>query len=207
MCYLLSKPDDWEVNVKHLATTCKEGRDAIYKVIDELLEEGYMSREQQKEKGRFLGYDYTVNEQARKPEPENTLPEKPYTVESTILNTEGLNTEESKGPVSPATKSPVKKEEVPIRDRKISFLKLIIDWIAVNPSKYPKLMYNDFAKYWIESSFKKKKVKLRFEDQEYFDVGRRLGTWFQKVKDETTKEYWEKENQIGTVNDLFKKLL
>lgn len=202
MCYLLSKPDDWEVNVKHLATTCKEGRDAIYKVIDELLEEGYMTREQLKDKGRFLGYDYTVLERAVKPEPDKTLPEKPDTVDSTLLNTEVLNTEVVN---TPGAKSSSEKKEVTMTQRKINFLKLVIDYATDNPSKHPKLMYVEFAKYWVESSMHKKKVILRFEAQDFFDIGRRLSTWLQKVNDVTLHGYWDSEAKVETLNALFKK--
>lgn len=195
MCYLLSKPVDWVVNVRHLCKTCSEGRDAIYKVIEELLNEGYMTREQSKENGKFTGYDYTVYEE---PVPTIPLPEKPYTENTPILNTDVSKKESSK------EATPVDPDKM-IRDKKINFLKLIIDWISDNPSAYPKLMFVEFAKYWVESSIGKKKIQLRYEEQDFFDIGRRLSTWFKKVKQEDLNTYWEQEPKVGTVNDLFKK--
>lgn len=100
--------------------------------------------------------------------------------------------------------SPVNIEEQ-LRNKKILFLKKVIDWIGVNPNKYPKLMYVDFARHWVESTMMKKKVILRFEEQRFFEIGKRLSTWFQKSKDEILRDYWEKEDKVGTVNDLFKK--
>lgn len=43
--YLLSRPDGWEVRANHLATIFKEGRDAIYKALKELVAAGLMELE------------------------------------------------------------------------------------------------------------------------------------------------------------------
>lgn len=43
--YLLSRPDGWEVRASHLATVFKEGRDAIYKALKELVAAGLMELE------------------------------------------------------------------------------------------------------------------------------------------------------------------
>jgi uncharacterized phage protein (TIGR02220 family) len=43
LCYLLSKPDNWEVNVNHLAKQRKTGRDGIYGILGRLREKGYVS--------------------------------------------------------------------------------------------------------------------------------------------------------------------
>lgn len=40
--YFLSKMDRWQINVKHLISVRKEGRDAIYAIINELKAYGYM---------------------------------------------------------------------------------------------------------------------------------------------------------------------
>jgi hypothetical protein len=42
--------------------------------------------------------------------------------------------------------------------------------------KYPREMLNEFFLYWTESS-QTKKERLRYQDEKYFDVGRRLATW------------------------------
>lgn len=80
---LLSFPDDWEINVKHLVRTNPEGRDKIYKLIAELVSHRYMERNNARSsEGRFGGSDYLVHEL---PLPENTdtdspLPDLPDTV-------------------------------------------------------------------------------------------------------------------------------
>jgi len=41
-CYLMSKPDKWEARAYHLVNEFKEGRDAIYASLNELVEAGLM---------------------------------------------------------------------------------------------------------------------------------------------------------------------
>lgn len=43
--YLLSRPEGWDVRASHLATIFKEGRDAIYKALKELVAAGLMELE------------------------------------------------------------------------------------------------------------------------------------------------------------------
>lgn len=40
----LSNSDDWELNIKEIITRSKNGRDAHYKIIDELIQHGYFAR-------------------------------------------------------------------------------------------------------------------------------------------------------------------
>lgn len=205
LCYLISRPPNWNVSVVHLSNTFKEGRDAIYSIITELEEAGYIVRFRIKDdKGRHLSIEYHVYETKQVPQTEIPKMEVPNEENPDTNKERALITKESN---NESTTNYSKKNEMPIRNRKITFLKMVIDWIAENPSKYPKLMYNEFAKYWIERSISTKKIKLRFEDQPYFEIGRRLGTWFKNVKPDVLKEYWEQEANTATVNDLFKKLL
>jgi len=202
LCYLISKPVTWTVNVAHLYKVCKEGKDAIYATINELIEAKYIVRVRTKDdKGKHIGVDYYVYEY---PQRENPDVESPVLEKPGISNTESsINKEGSKGPDKSGFNPPIKKEVQTLYQRKIMFLKLVIDWIAENDTKYPKLMYVDFANYWVEQSVSTK-VKLRFEEQRFFDIGRRLGTWFKKVKQEDLQAYWQKEKELPTVNDLFK---
>jgi hypothetical protein len=65
MSKMLSLPDDWDYTVTGLAAICKEGREAVRKVLQELEEAGYLERDQSREGGRFSGYDYNLYEQPR----------------------------------------------------------------------------------------------------------------------------------------------
>lgn len=44
VCLLLSHPVTWQLEVKQLIKTYQEGRDAVYKMINEAIEHGYMGR-------------------------------------------------------------------------------------------------------------------------------------------------------------------
>lgn len=87
-CYLLSRPDHWRVSVEHLAKKGRgAGRDKLYRIIDELMEQGYAERTQRRmPSGKVNGYEYVVHEIriSRCTEKLSTgtppFPEKPYTV-------------------------------------------------------------------------------------------------------------------------------
>ncbi len=94
--YLLSRPDDWKVQVNDLRKRGDLGRDGIYKLLRELRDTGYVrflrSRDQQ---GRIRGGTYMVQEIANPPhpdlpdtvEPDTAVPD-PVNPEA-LLNTEG----------------------------------------------------------------------------------------------------------------------
>ena len=44
--YCMSRPDDWEFHVSHLATVSKEKERAIYAALDELIKAGVVVRTQ-----------------------------------------------------------------------------------------------------------------------------------------------------------------
>ncbi len=72
--YLLSKPDGWTVNPSHLWQEKKGvrgcGRDAVYKLLNELIEVGFIHRFQLRDaKGVTEGFDYFVYD-APQPNPE-----------------------------------------------------------------------------------------------------------------------------------------
>ena len=60
LAYLLCMPDDWQIYVSELANHHKEHKDTIAKAINELIDAGYVVREQVRENGKFSGYDYSV---------------------------------------------------------------------------------------------------------------------------------------------------
>lgn len=54
LAYLMTKPDDWRVNSRHLAAIGPDGRSAVLNALDELGEFGYFTRKKFKdEKGRW----------------------------------------------------------------------------------------------------------------------------------------------------------
>ncbi len=63
LSYLLSLPDDWRINVSDLVNRSKDGEKATYSTIKELVENGYISKDQGREAGGAFGQvNYTVYE-------------------------------------------------------------------------------------------------------------------------------------------------
>ena len=76
LCYLLSKPDDWEVKIDDLKRAGNCGRDRIYRILEELLAAGYLERIQERdEQGRWQPGVYLVHEVSILPVEEQPLPE------------------------------------------------------------------------------------------------------------------------------------
>ena len=84
---MLRQPDDWDYSVRGLAAMCKEGRDAVAAVLNELIEVGYVVRRQiHKENGVFGGVEYIVYETPQRV----PCPEK---ADTDMADTETPNTE------------------------------------------------------------------------------------------------------------------
>lgn len=77
LTYLLSKPDDWNIQKKSLHRNFKNGRDATNTAFNELIESGYIEVKQNREAGRFKSVDYIVYDE-KLPQTEN-----PFTVKNT----------------------------------------------------------------------------------------------------------------------------
>jgi hypothetical protein len=60
-CYMASMPDDWKFYQGVMAKELGYTKDTLRKYIEELLETGYLNREQRRETGKFDSYDYTLN--------------------------------------------------------------------------------------------------------------------------------------------------
>jgi predicted transcriptional regulator len=60
--YLLTKPDYWKLQVNDIVKHCTEGRSSIYSGIKELMEAGYIFREEIRIDGNFSGYNYYIFE-------------------------------------------------------------------------------------------------------------------------------------------------
>jgi hypothetical protein len=62
LAFLLSKPDNWEINIKNLIKQAKDGKEAIYSGIKELITFGYIVRVESRNKGRFAQIEYLIYE-------------------------------------------------------------------------------------------------------------------------------------------------
>lgn len=92
------------------------------------------------------------------------------------------------------------------KDLKTEFLKSVVEWVKINPGKYPQLMYVEFCEYWIEKSPTGK--KMRFQAEKFFDLGRRLSTWFKsEICQKKLPDFWEKEKNLPGINVLLRNLI
>lgn len=100
--YLFSKPDGWQFNPKIIIKEIKEGRDAFYAAMKELVDCGYICRHQPNA-GKFGSSVYRFVDPTKvkacaekpytgKPYTENPYTENPY-ADTNITNTELTNTE------------------------------------------------------------------------------------------------------------------
>lgn len=58
--YCMSRPNDWQFHVSHLATVSKNGVDSVYAALKELIAEGLVQKVQKNEKGKFGPVDYII---------------------------------------------------------------------------------------------------------------------------------------------------
>lgn len=117
LVYLLGKPDHWSVNIQALVNEVSEsgeksGRDRTYAIINQLLDAGYITRQQgQKESGKFLKMNYLVSETPFRPlpdKPDTVKPDtaEPHTVEPTLVSNDvkqGLNGARTENPGAPVS--------------------------------------------------------------------------------------------------------
>jgi hypothetical protein len=62
LAYCLSKPDNWKFFVRQLVSVLKEGKDALYGIIQEGIDHGYITKEKQRLKGKFESVEYIIRE-------------------------------------------------------------------------------------------------------------------------------------------------
>lgn len=95
---ILSLRTDWNLSIKGLSKICKESEDSISKIINELIDNGYIIRNCKRENGKFI-YEYIIYEIPVNDFPDSTAPQKPGTVKpatETAVLEEGLNKYDNK---------------------------------------------------------------------------------------------------------------
>lgn len=105
--YLMTLPDDWVVYKSELVNHFANGRDAVYKAFNELIDNGFITfTETKNEKGQFKSYEYLIHEKPveekdrsvrkehkkdnaenGKPVTEKPFPGKPYTENPSLPST------------------------------------------------------------------------------------------------------------------------
>jgi len=96
LAYLLSRPDDWTVNMSHIIKQSNDGRDAHYNTMNELIDLGYVQRIRHidPKTKQVKGFEYRVYEY---PLPENPDTGKPYTENPYINNNDSTNIDDDEG--------------------------------------------------------------------------------------------------------------
>lgn len=132
---------------------------------------------------------YTENTQRIPKEGEKFSPIPPHSDSPTVVFTIPLEEKKEKTPPTPprltAEQKAAAKAEKKEKDKN-DFGKKLVPFM----NEYGKEMIRAFFDYWTEAS---QTGKMRFQDQRFFEVGKRLATW--KRKDE---QYKEKNNRSAT---------
>ena len=124
LAMLLSLSDNWDLSINGLEVILKEGKDSIRTTVNELMKNGYIIREREKNKrGIFIGIKYIVFEN---PTLDNPTLANPSQVSNNLSNYQS-NKEHSKNQFF---------DEV------------------MNFKDYSKKMLNDFYEYWSEPTKK-----------------------------------------------------
>lgn len=93
LAVIMGLPDDWEFTINGICQILKEGKTAIYNVINELKDKGYCQVNVcRDEKGVILGNDYKFYED---PHIENQHSDYPHTENPNMDNQPQLNTKET----------------------------------------------------------------------------------------------------------------
>lgn len=85
---------------------------------------------------------------------------------------------------SPADKLKIKKDK---------FYKDLRAYQKEHPEKYPAGLYKKFINYWTEESKDQKKIRIDKED--FFNIGKRLSTFWGFTKQDEKNELWKEHNE------------
>jgi len=92
---IMSLPNDWDFSVMGIVALSKEGRDAVYASLGELIDSGYCHKIQRRKDGKIEKTDYFFFE-SKELSNNFLLPEKPDTVSPDTVNPLQLNTYSNK---------------------------------------------------------------------------------------------------------------
>lgn len=95
MSLMLSLPDDWDYSVAGLSKICLEGKDSITNALNELEQNGYLVREQNRTyNGQFGGANYVLYENpfTEQPMAGNPMTANPPQLNTNIQSIKKLNT-------------------------------------------------------------------------------------------------------------------
>ena len=103
LCYLLSRPQDWQVQIADIQKKAAVGRDKAYALVNELIAVGWVRKDEDRQKdGRWAGVEYVVMDEPAKRET-SPFPENPDAAEPQAENPQ--LTKDLETPKTESTKS------------------------------------------------------------------------------------------------------
>ena len=128
---LLSLPQNWNLSIEGLTKITKEGRHSITNTITELIENGYIDRNQIRDKGKFVGYQYIVNE---KPKSAKPITAKPLTEKPIQLSKENNKVKKNKD-ITETLKKEVREFDT-TEQNKVEFLEYWLETSRSGKTKF-----------------------------------------------------------------------
>lgn len=160
----------------------------ISRWIKELTEAGFIYSEiNQKEGNQRRLY---LSSKMPIPTPENVKTPTPI-FGVTPIHKNGVynNTDSNNTSYSNTTKGKTPPES--IEDRKKKFFSLVDQHRKTQKGKLPDVLYQNFFDYWTELNELKGGKKMRFEEVTFFEIGRRISTFWKRVTDEERGKMWK----------------
>lgn len=197
MIFYLSKSDSSTVpgwcymSRENIAKEIGLSKQTVLNIIDRLIDKGFLIRNDQ---SKYLKTTtswqqvYFTNGKESLPGPleigKETVPDAgketlPYN--NTLDNN---SKEDNKDTPPPVDKLKIKKEK---------FYKDLRAYQKDNIDKYPVGLYKKFIAYWTEEHKNGKKIRL--DDQDYFNIGKRLATFWQLTADDEKNNLWKEHNE------------
>ena len=93
-CYLFSHKSDQQITINFITNHFKNGRDAVRSAIAELEQLGYLHREQLRQNGKIVAYNYILKDAplTEKPSTEKPSPENPIQSNTSIYSNKDITT-------------------------------------------------------------------------------------------------------------------
>jgi hypothetical protein len=174
MSYMLSLPPEWDFSVVGLASCLAESKNTIGKILNELIDKGYMERKQERQGKLFSGYSYILHEiSCRKSWDTKTQ----YPKNEAQINTKEINTKE----INIGGKAPrgTKKDFVPPTLEDIRAY--ISEKVEAGKTEYRNVDVNTFFDYYNEADW-------------HMSNGRKIKSWKQCLITWASRE-WNKKQE------------
>lgn len=156
--FIQSKPDNWEFSAERISSQLKEGLPSIKASLQELEKFGYLTRDRYQNLQGYWEVEYTLFENPAV----GFLPSGNPTEENPIVGKPSNNTNKDFSKKDSIDTIIIKKKERFLTSLEVYRFDLENE-------------FENFYEYWSEPN--QKNGKLRFEDQKFFEISKRIKTW------------------------------